>query len=1060
MKPLVLELKAFGPFAGSQRIDFGELGEKSFFLIHGPTGSGKTSILDGIAFALYGDSSGGERDGRQMRSHHADAATLTEVSLDFALGDARYRVRRVPEQMRPARRGGGETKQNPLAELWRLDSPAQAPAEAQVQRESATADGASAKSAAPASSLAGAKPLAAGWSDVTRQIVALLGFESRQFRQVIMLPQGRFREFLTVGTPERERILQTLFGTEIYRRAEDALKDAARALEREAETVRARRQALLDQAEVADEAALTARVDAQQAASAAAQSAEQSATQAAQAAEKALADARLVAERFAEVDAARVGQSELLAAQPAWALRRGELAAAQTAATLQPLADAASDARRQHAAEAQRQQALTAALNDASRQQAATATALAGEEAKAPQRAQANARLGELDALAERVGALATLRGELATASSASEQAQTTLAARRLAVRQAVETQAAAQTALQQAQLAAATLAGVQAEDLRLQALLAQREGYARLGEAQARAQQELSQKTQALAQAEAARDAARAQRAAVAADWLAGQAARLAQSLHAGEPCPVCGAREHPAPAGAAGHGQSGDLFAEPAAPTALVGDSELQAADAALAAGERRYADAQRDQLAAQQSVALNAARLADLARALGAAVEAPAASLRAEAAAVRARLAALTATAATLPALGAALSEAERQRLSAESAQTAAESAAQAAQSRQAQLAGQFAERAAGIPEALLAPGALAAAQTQARQQLAALEQALVAATQAARAAGEALASAQARQGESAQALTRLAQAAGEREQAFAARVLAAGFADSAAWAAARRDAATTAALENALRSNDAALAAAGERLLRANAAVEGRTRPALPAVQEAHDAARAQQLAAARAARDAQALLASSRQFAATLASLAGEHAALEARYGVLRQVADTASGNNPQRLSFQRYVLATLLEQVLVATTQRLARMSRGRYEMRRREAPVDQRSAAGLDLEVFDQHTGSTRAVATLSGGESFLASLALALGLSDVVQAAAGGIRLDAIFVDEGFGTLDPEALDAAIRALKDLQQAGRMVGIISHVAELKEWIDARLELLPGPRGSVARFS
>jgi exonuclease SbcC len=153
------------------------------------------------------------------------------------------------------------------------------------------------------------------------------------------------------------------------------------------------------------------------------------------------------------------------------------------------------------------------------------------------------------------------------------------------------------------------------------------------------------------------------------------------------------------------------------------------------------------------------------------------------------------------------------------------------------------------------------------------------------------------------------------------------------------------------------------------------------------------------------------------------------------------------------------VLATLLEEVLAATTLRLQVMSRGRYEMRRRRGPVDQRAAAGLDLEVFDHYIGTTRAVETLSGGESFLASLALALGLSDVVQSYAGGIRLDAIFVDEGFGTLDPESLDFAIRALKDLQEAGRMVGIISHVAELKEWIDARLELKATPRGSVAQF-
>jgi len=160
------------------------------------------------------------------------------------------------------------------------------------------------------------------------------------------------------------------------------------------------------------------------------------------------------------------------------------------------------------------------------------------------------------------------------------------------------------------------------------------------------------------------------------------------------------------------------------------------------------------------------------------------------------------------------------------------------------------------------------------------------------------------------------------------------------------------------------------------------------------------------------------------------------------------------------MSFQRYVLATLLEEVLAATTLRLRVMSRNRYEVRRKVQTGDQRSAAGLDLEILDHYTGMGRSVSTLSGGESFLASLALALGLSDVVQSYSGGIRLDAIFVDEGFGTLDPESLDFAISALKDLQQAGRMVGIISHVAELKEWIDARLELKMTPNGSVAEFT
>ena len=134
-------------------------------------------------------------------------------------------------------------------------------------------------------------------------------------------------------------------------------------------------------------------------------------------------------------------------------------------------------------------------------------------------------------------------------------------------------------------------------------------------------------------------------------------------------------------------------------------------------------------------------------------------------------------------------------------------------------------------------------------------------------------------------------------------------------------------------------------------------------------------------------------------------------------------------------------------------------MSNNRYTLRRSTERGSRRKSEGLELEVDDSYTGVGRPVATLSGGEGFLASLSLALGLADVVQQESGGIRLDAIFVDEGFGTLDPEALDLAVRALIDLQRGGRMVGIISHVPELKERVEARLEVTRGKDGSHASF-
>lgn len=178
-----------------------------------------------------------------------------------------------------------------------------------------------------------------------------------------------------------------------------------------------------------------------------------------------------------------------------------------------------------------------------------------------------------------------------------------------------------------------------------------------------------------------------------------------------------------------------------------------------------------------------------------------------------------------------------------------------------------------------------------------------------------------------------------------------------------------------------------------------------------------------------------------------------------RYRAVGRVAAVAGGANSEGVSFARFVLGAVLDDVLAAATERLLRMSQGRFALVRAGERRDRRRSGGLDLEVFDAHTGMARPAATLSGGEGFLASLALALGLCDVVQSHTGGIHLDTIFIDEGFGTLDPEALDLAMRALEDLQAGGRLVGMISHVSELKERVGARLEVSAGRRGSTARF-
>lgn len=180
---------------------------------------------------------------------------------------------------------------------------------------------------------------------------------------------------------------------------------------------------------------------------------------------------------------------------------------------------------------------------------------------------------------------------------------------------------------------------------------------------------------------------------------------------------------------------------------------------------------------------------------------------------------------------------------------------------------------------------------------------------------------------------------------------------------------------------------------------------------------------------------------------------------EKQYEIVGKIANIINGDNSKKISFERYVLASYFEDIIVAANLRFYKMTSGRFELLRKQDIGDKRKGQGLDLEVFDNYTGKTRDVKTLSGGESFKASLAMALGLADVVQAYSGGIQLDTMFIDEGFGTLDSESLDSAIECLMDLQNDGRLVGIISHVPELKERINAKLEVTSTNRGSMALF-
>jgi exonuclease SbcC len=524
---------------------------------------------------------------------------------------------------------------------------------------------------------------------------------------------------------------------------------------------------------------------------------------------------------------------------------------------------------------------------------------------------------------------------------------------------------------------------------------------------------------------------------------WHEAQAASLAQELTPGSPCPVCGSRAHPAPASFDGELPSKESLEEI---RGRVKESEhrREAARREAAEGEKVVIRLDSEIRSAERGLGAEALTPGLLEKRLS---ETREACREAEQAKKRIRV--------FEEKIAAMEGEENRVRLEMENT----EEAVQAALIRRGVMEGVVREREAKVAGDLRARESLEDAVKRAREQLEAMNLALDKAMKRHEQAVRDLSA----KAEASRSLRRsentARQHAEEAREAFVQRLQEGGFQDEDAFQASRRSESEMERLEREIQDYRGSLRAARERLQRAREAAEGLKEPDIPSLENEVERVKSEKetLGTQRGAAIEQ-----SRQIAGwleTLQTIDQKRSGLEGRYTAVGKIADVAAGANPMGITFQRFVLASLLDDVLASASFRLRRMSGGRYDLQRARDRADQRSAGGLDLEVFDAHTGTGRLVNTLSGGEGFLASLSLALGLADVVQSYAGGIRLETIFVDEGFGSLDDESLDLAFRALVDLQGDGRLVGIISHVQELKERIDARLEVIPGRGGSKARF-
>ncbi|WP_405475222.1 AAA family ATPase [Streptomyces canus] len=987
-----LDITAFGPFGGSQTVDFDELSAAGLFLLHGPTGAGKTSVLDAVCYALYGAVPGARQSGQGMtlRSDHAAASTRTEIRLELTVAGRRLEITRQPPWERPKKRGSGTTLDK--AQSWLREY-----------------DGA----------VGAWKDLSRSHQEIGEEITQLLGMSREQFCQVVLLPQGDFARFLRADAEARGKLLGRLFDTHRFAEVEKRLAERRRAAEAQ---VREGDAALLADAHRMQQAAGDAMelpelapgepglAEAVLSAAAVARSTARdqltiahcglgAAESAQAAAERVLADVREVdrlQRRFAQAhERAALLEDRADGYHQAQARMERSRKAEAVAPALELREEAEAEHRRAAVAEARARGLLPDTFAGAGAAGLAASARRAAEE------------LGGLDSarraeqrLAELVAERADLDRQERSDEEVLQEAEAWLAGweeARAGLLHGVES--AQEAATRAEQLA------VQREPARKRLAAArQRDQFARDTDD---AQQQVIEATDRALKARA--------------DWLDvkeqrlnGIAAELAAQLTAGEPCAVCGATEHPAPA----RKDAGHVDRE----TEERALATSQHADEQRAEAERRLAFVQRALAAAQ-----------------GEAGDTSTEELAVQADELEREYAQARSAASALHTATEQLRQAERER---EQRLSAQQDAAVRTASRSARRDALDRERTtleAELTEARGAADSVAARAAQLERQAALLTDAA----------------------DTARVAEDTAQRLKDADARLADAAFRAGFDTPQAAAAALLDETAHRDLQHRLDAWQAEEAAVRAVLAEADTADAAQQPPADVARAERAAADAGRRVREAASARDAadrrcgelDRLSARSATGLRRLAPLREEYD----RVARLSALAAGTSADNERKMRLEAYVLAARLEQVAAAATARLQRMSSGRYTLVHSDDRTG-RGRSGLGLHVVDAWTGRERDTATLSGGETFFASLALALGLADVVTDEAGGVRLDTLFIDEGFGSLDDQTLDEVLDVLDSLRERDRSVGIVSHVADLRRRIHAQLEVVKGRSGSVLK--
>ena len=1006
MKPIFLSIQAFGPFSNSQAIDFNLLGSAPLFLINGATGAGKSSILDAICYALYGETTGNERTGDQMRCDYADAHLLTEVSFTFSLGCKTYQVTRSPDQQVPKKRGDGYTKRTHKAELVSIDGDIQ--------------------------SLIASKP-----TEVNKHVLELIGLDAKQFRQVMVLPQGRFRELLTANSKEREVIFGQLFQTHIYNAIERALFEQSADIRKQKEGYDNQIKGVLDSAGVESESDLENQLS--------------------------VASNELIQHR----------QSYQEKKQRHEQAKLNEKKALEIASKFTKFEDQKIEIKAHHASidefnekEKQRKHALSASFlgeyyekveNNSKRiAQYRNDTASLSSQIKSIQEKKDNAeeelalarkehlRLNEFE---QHLFKLRTIGEKLTRVDDCAKKRESTkqdinreqlsLNSINKEVSELSQKVAEKQKALDSARITAQELPMKKQAVEQLSDILVKLKNRAKQNHQLSLAQKEEQRLIDWSGKLFTQVNEAEQKTQELEFHWHSSQAAILAKTLKIGQSCPVCGSIEHPQ------HAEFSGI------------EVTLEMVESAREYQQEfvKQTNKVKEDLSQQQVL------VATLSQHL-ALIDEQVAGCSFDQDEILKELAKLNSEIQVIESTLVADLEKELDQLKQLVDHTCRREGEQAqkikvAEQKLAGIEATLSEIKRDVPEQWQSLEALTQEIQSTKSTISRIESRTKLAEQAVQAELSSLTKVQA---EEKQLVSLIGQTQSEltaQEADWADKLAQSPFEDLQHYLNCRLTESEIADIEQYINHYQQKTVSLNAIFSNLEKELAGVSQPIISELEVqtkqtgVHEQEAMEQVNLASSTVDR---LEKAQQ---SLSALKKQNAQLEDSYQVVGTLSEVANGRTGSKVSLHRFVLGVLLDDVLILASKRLNKMTQGRYDLRRKLCRSKGNAGSGLELVVEDGYTGKQRDVATLSGGESFMAALSLALGLSDVVQSYSGGIRLDTLFIDEGFGSLDQESLDLAIQALIDLQQGGRTIGIISHVSELKEQIALRVDVISNRTGS-----